>query len=88
MKDFPSSTKKVFLIDYSTFFGLIKRFKFLLLIGSDLLDSDKFAVTCRNTEITKLRNFIHHLKGHVNQRFDFIGTIYFDIFMKMKYRII
>ena len=50
MKDFPLSTKKdVSPIDYAAFFGSIKCFKFLLLNGSDLSNTGKFAVSGRNT---------------------------------------
>ena len=44
----------VSLIDYSAFFGSIKCFKFLLLNGSDLKNSGKFAVASGNIEIINL----------------------------------
>ena len=46
--------RNVSLIDYAAFFGSIKCFKFLLLNGSDLKNSGKFAVAGGNLEIIKL----------------------------------
>ena len=46
--------ENVSLIDYAAFFGSIKCFKFLLLNGSDLYNSGKFAVAGGNIEIITL----------------------------------
>ena len=49
------------LIDYEAFFGSIKCFKFLMLNGSDLNNSAKYAVAGGNFEIVKLSEQNHSL---------------------------